>query len=366
VGDDSVRCVEQVDAAWLTGVLRETRTVPDDVSIEVVRAVPIGTGQVGDNVRFELVWSRDDPALPPSVVGKFPSRSEVSRATAVQVGTYVREVGFYRDLQSRVDICTPVVHHVGWDPVTHDFVIVMGDLRASHPGDQLAGCDVGEAERVVAEVVGLHAPTWGRVEALRGLDWLGHPGADRAATLAMMYAATLPGFVDRYGGRLGREVVTIAERVVGASERLSALTAEWAEGRGAWCVAHGDFRLDNILFGDAAGEPPVTVVDWQTVTIGTGIADVAYFVGSGLLPDVRAAHERRLVERYVAAMRRAGVELDDEVAWDGYVLGSAGGLLMAVVASQIVEQTERGDEMFMTMAARHAVQIDAVGLLGRL
>ena len=37
--------------------------------------------------------------------------------------------------------------------------------------------------------------------------------------------------------------------------------------------------------------------------------------------------------------------VDDELLWDGYVLGSASGLLMAIIASQIVEQTERGDEL---------------------
>ena len=34
-----------------------------------------------------------------------------------------------------------------------------------------------------------------------------------------------------------------------------------------------------------------------------------------------------------------------------------GGYLMAVIASQIVEQTERGDEMFIAMASRHATQM---------
>ena len=42
-----------------------------------------------------------------------------------------------------------------------------------------------------------------------------------------------------------------------------------------------------LLFGSDAA-PPVTVVDWQTLAVGTGPADVAYFCGAGLLPAERA------------------------------------------------------------------------------
>jgi hypothetical protein len=108
------------------------------------------------------------------------------------------------------------------------------------------------------------------------------------------------------------------------------------------------------------------VVDWQTATIGIGPADIAYFCGAAMLPAVREVHERTLVGRYAAGIRAAGVELSGEAAWDGYVLGSAGGYLMALLASQIVERTERGDEMFAVMAERHAAQVRHVGLLDRL
>ena len=45
------------------------------------------------------------------------------------------------------------------------------------------------------------------------------------------------------------------------------------------------------------------------------------------------------------------------------VLGTAGGYLMAVLASQVVERTERGDDMFVAMATRHAGQIADNGLV---
>ena len=65
---------------------------------------------------------------------------------------------------------------------------------------------------------------------------------------------------------------------------------------------HNDFRLDNLLFAAGEGPAPVTVVDWQTIGIGHGPVDVAYFVGAGVWPAPSADDERALVARYVARL----------------------------------------------------------------
>jgi hypothetical protein len=367
VGDEfaPIRAAADIDAAWLTEVFHRAG-VGGGCVVADVRSRSIGTGQVGDNVRFELTWNSDADGLPATVIGKFPSQSPVSRSTAVNMSTYVREIGFYRDLQHEVSIRTPDVLHVGWDPDTHDFVVMMEDIRAAEQGDQLAGCSVARAELVVDQAVGLHAPTWGRDDELRRYDWLGFPDAERSEFMHLMVTALFPGFAERYADRLAVDDLATGSALIERYPALSASVAAWADRHGGWCVVHGDYRLDNILFGTDSTAPPVTVVDWQTVTGGIGPADIAYFCGAGLLPAARGEHERSLVARYGAGVRAAGVDVDDDALWEGYVLGSAGGLIMAVLASQIVERTDRGDEMFAVMAERHAAQIRDVELLDRL
>ena len=362
---EPIRAAADIDAAWLTAMLHDAG-IGGGHEVVVSSSESIGTGQVGDNVRFRLEWDEPDASLPQTVIGKFPSQSEISRSTAVAVGTYVREIGFYRELQRHVQIRTPRVHHVGWNADTHDFVVMMEDIAPAEQGDQLAGCDVDRSHLVVDQAVGLHAPTWGRTDVYAPFDWLQPPDAERAAMLGGMYAICAPGFVERYRGRLSDEDLALADVLVGLYRQLFEATGAWAARHGGYCVVHADYRLDNILFGSPPSSPAVTVVDWQTVTIGIGPADIAYFCGAGMLPVDRELHERALVDRYAAALRSAGVELSDEAAWDGYVLGSAGGYLMALLASQIVERTERGDEMFAVMAERHAAQVRHVGLLDRL
>src|SRR5690606_21119608 len=52
----------------------------------------------------------------------------------------------------------------------------------------------------------------------------------------------------------------------------------------------------------------------------------------------------------------AGVVVDRDDCWIAYRRGTWAGLVMAVGASMLVERTERGDDMFMAMASRHALQ----------
>ncbi|NDF23887.1 MAG: hypothetical protein EB148_05355, partial [Actinobacteria bacterium] len=99
----------------------------------------------------------------------------------------------------------------------------------------------------------------------------------------------------------------------------------------------------------------VGVVDFQTVTHACGPQDLAYFIGAGLTTEARRTYERDLVARWAEELRRYGVQLRADDAWLEYRRYAFAGFVMAVVASMIVKQTPRGDEMFMAMANRHGV-----------
>ena len=119
---------------------------------------------------------------------------------------------------------------------------------------------------------------------------------------------------------------------------------------------HGDYRLDNMLFAANGENRPLTVVDWQTVQLGAGPGDVAYFLGSSFEPERRRSCERDLLIRYHRALvEDYGVdEYPFDHCWRDYVRSSYGSLLMAVFASMMVGRTDRGDTMFMAMANRSA------------
>ncbi|MFV0258155.1 MAG: phosphotransferase family protein [Acidimicrobiales bacterium] len=352
-----------------------------DATVTAVDGGGIGTGQVGQNVRFGLTWSVSageaaERGLPPTLVGKFPSDDDKSRSTAAATSTYIREVGFYRDLASEVDISIPTVWYVAEDRAGNDFTILMADLAPAVQGDQLTGCPVEHAELAVDQAATLHGSSWGRLDLVDRTDWLSVPDAESAAGRFGLYRTVFPAFVDRYRSMLPADDIAFGEAMGERLERWFEVGYGQDDPAHDWCLAHGDYRLDNMLFaphpdssggGVAPGRPgavaPVTVVDWQTVSIGSGPADVAYFVGAGLEPGLRTEVEEVLLVRYLDGLRARGVTVDADRVRRQYVLGSFTGYLMAVVASQIVGQTDRGDAMFVAMAAGHADQGRRLGLL---
>ena len=107
------------------------------VDVEVSEQM-IGTGQVGENVRYTLTWPAGVDG-PKSVVGKFPSLDPASRETAAATDAYVKEIGFYRDLQHTVSIPTPAVYSLDEDLAANRFLLLMEDIVPATQGDQLVG-----------------------------------------------------------------------------------------------------------------------------------------------------------------------------------------------------------------------------------
>ncbi|MEK7425800.1 MAG: phosphotransferase [Actinomycetota bacterium] len=347
---------EQLMPEWMT-----LEWLSEVIGAEVrgVTADRIGDGLVGMNLRLRLAHA-DALSEPTRLVVKLPSPDPTSRMTGVVLRNYEREVRFYRDLAHTVDIRVAECHRAEWDASTGDFVIVLEDLAPGAQGDQLAGCSLDQARTAVLELAKLHGPRWND-HSLADLEWLNRRGsADDTARLVEFWAVFMPGFMATYMKHLTPESIDLIDRF---GPRL----ADWVDGRGEpYTVTHGDYRLDNLMFATEAGGYPVAAVDWQTPGHGPALGDVSYFMGAGLLPPQRREVERGLVDEYGAALSTYGVQVDSSWLWHQYRREAFGGVLMAVLASQIVGASERSEALFATMATRHtqhALDIDALSLL---
>lgn len=317
---------------------------------------PVGTGQVSDTLRLALTYDPPD-AGPPTLVAKVTAASDASRAAAMIARTYEIEAAFYRDLAAKLPVCTPRCYLSAHAPADNTYTVVLEDLAPARQGDQLSGCDLDEAAMALDEMALLHAPRWGD-PALADLAWLDRRAPETTSQMTGLIAAVTPGFLERYTDGVEPEVVALVERFI---PRLGAYIAEQP---GQWTVAHGDFRVDNLLFGG----PRVVVVDWQTVLHGPGLGDLAYFLGASLPVEDRRLHERDLVAAYRERLGGLGVDIGADECWEGYRRYAFSGLIMAIIASALVERTDRGDQMFTTMAnrhGRHALDLEAESLLPR-
>lgn len=349
---------DDVTPEWLTTVLRSAGALTEG-SVHDVSGTAVGTGQVGDSVRFTVSYSGGEG--PATVVGKFPAEDETSRASSVATRTYEIESRFYQQLQHRVGITTPQPLVSLLDVEANEFVLIMNDLAPAEQGDQMVGCSFDQSALAMAEIAKLHAPVWGDA-SLVSMPWLNRQTPEGLAFYLQLFGMFVPGFLERYGDRVDAPVVDLVAKL---GTKLEAYLSYRPEPRTA---VHGDFRADNILFATEAGGAPMTTVDWQTVALGAGVSDVSYFLGTSLLSAERSERERELVREYHDRLRTSGVQdFSFERCWDDYRYFAFAGLLMAIGASMLVGQTDRGDEMFMAMANRSgtmALELESFDLIG--
>ena len=333
---------ESITPGWLNAVLREAGR---DVEVTAVRCEPVGTGQMGRSVRLHLEGSLGD--LPATLVAKLPAEDETRRA--IVAGIYRTEVEFYRSLAPTLTVRTPALHHSELSQDHTCFVLLLEDLAPRVQGDQLTGCTPEMAEVAVQNLAGLHGPRWCD-PTLCELDWLSAIDREGAEMVGAVTADATGRFLERYEGRITDEDVRLLRSL---PEALPGWVLSRPE---RFAPLHGDYRLDNLMFGE--GPDPVAAVDWQTVTLGLPGRDLAYFLGTGLDADLRRRHEEHLVERYHAALIAQGVsDHGAEQCWDDYRFGMLQGPLITIVGAAYGEVTARGDEMFLAMSARSCAAI---------
>jgi hypothetical protein len=216
----------------------------------------------------------------------------------------------------------------------------------------LRGADPGRAALALTELGRVHGPLLGDA-GLAQAGWLNREGPLNQALVAGLYA----GFVERYADQIAPDHRTVCERLVSSFDAYVAAEADAPQG-----LVHGDYRLDNMLFGQAGADRPLTVVDWQTVTWGPAQTDVAYFLGCALTTADRRAHYDELLTAYHDALGKHS-PLSLEQVRAGVRRQTFFGVMMSIVSSMLVERTDRGDEMFMTMLRRHCDHVLDTGAL---
>jgi hypothetical protein len=324
---------------------------------------PIGTGQMADSFRLELDWraDMDRPSdAPKTVVAKCPALDAQSRETGRLLHNYEVEVKWYQEFAAAAEVRTPYCYRAEIAPNMTEFVLLMEDLAPASQGNQIAGAADEDIQKVLLELANLHRFKW-QDPSLEKNEWLNYSKGNREFIRAFV-PQSYDAWQERYQDRLDPEILKMGRSL---ADRFDA----YLEPRDApQTITHGDCRLDNVLFSDAAGR--AVIVDWQTISAGPAMGDVAYCIGTSFSDaHARADKERDLLTFYLQALQSAennSIDYSFEAAWVDYRYSAFSGFLMAVIAAMLVERTDRGDEMFAVMAERsgyQALHLDSLALV---
>jgi hypothetical protein len=334
---------------WMQSALRAAGF---DVAVTRVDACPVGTGQMSVSLRARYTVASPVDGLPGSVIVKLPSPDRAVRQLAC--GGYRAEIAFYEELASTVAIRAPRCHLAVANSDASSFTLVLEDLSPAVPGDQVAGATVNAVAAAARNLAGLHGPRWCD-PSLRDARWLRPSGPGPHRGTAGLVARALPQLAERLGPALSAADRATLER------SAAALPAFLAARPDRFAPIHGDYRLDNLLFGPG---DEVSAVDWQSLSLGLPARDLAYLIGTCLSVADRRAVEADVVGVYWDELVRYGVAgYSRAECFDDYRLGLLHCPLIIVLGAAYGIRTERGDAMFAAMIQRSCQAIRDLGTL---
>ena len=347
---------------WMTAALRGSGALKRAEVVAVGQSsLGEGFGLLGSLTRLSLGYDRFEEGAPLSLVAKFPAQAEANLTLARQYRVYDRERRFYEQIAPTIATRVPRAYAIVSDGAT-DASILLEDLLPARVGDQLAPPSGAEVGSIVYEVARLHAAWWGKAG---GLDVAWVPALDDPLWLqaGASFEVFWPAFQESFGA-----FVTPAIKAVGDifAANVPAIAARLCEP--PITLLHGDYRLDNIFFHEAEAEadgaaPPLTIIDWQLMSRGRGVYDIAYFMSQGVEPAARAATEMEVLHRYHESLRAGGVTgYTFDQLFDDYRTATLWCLMYPVAAGGGLDlSNERGTALATAMATRSFAAIEELG-----
>lgn len=347
---------QDLTGEWFTAVLQAGGTLGPDTVVRSAHSELIGDGSVGMVVRSELTYDgAADGAGPASLVVKLASEEPTSRQVGIAMGFYESEIRFYTEIAPLSDVSVPRLHWGDVESDTGRVTLVIDDLSGvAEPGDPVAKCTPEQAELAFAELVKLQVPLWND-PALRALPWL----ADAARTQQMFdaVAPAIEPFKTAYGDRLDPQHIALVERL--GPKASTWLTRALVD---PLVVIHGDFRIDNMMFGTKPGAPPVTIIDWQTCRLGPPLLDATIFICSCMAPEDRRAHDRDLLRRYHEGLVAGGVrDFSFDDCLESYRRSSLFPFLLAIAMSLSIARTDHIQELAAQILRSSAELVQDLG-----
>jgi hypothetical protein len=297
---------------WLTELLRAEGVLSADALVTGVDMQPVGdgTGMMAELSRLVVTYEGDAGAAPKHVIAKYASRNAVNRDIALRYQLPERETRFALELAPRTTARTPMVYFAGMDG--DRFLILMEDLSDYAVGSQARGATLEQSERALDELARLHSAFWDNVD---DLSWVpGIADSYHAQNMQALAVTGVDGIAEKFADVLAPEIVNGRQRLLDAIPAMQ----QWMMAAPVTLV-HGDYRMENLLYGCRPDHHPVVVIDWQGPLLARGMTDVALFLAQSTRTSVRRAHERALLARYVERLAACGVhgyQLDQ--AWDDY------------------------------------------------
>ncbi|MFZ9924321.1 MAG: phosphotransferase, partial [Ilumatobacteraceae bacterium] len=294
--------IDEVTASWMSDATGWNVT---EVRNEIIG---VGVGVSSAVYRSHLTGS----GCPKSVIVKLPALDPNAVFTSSVLRMYIREVKFFKTLAHEVPFRVSKSYYGEVNEETSQFAMVVEDLGSLRIVDQVKGMAIDDARRAVDGVAAMHAKWWGKADEL----------ASSGTTISLgdpIYPAVVP-MVFAEGWEKCTKEIKMPDSIMQVGPRFGAAVAPLLSSlaQGPNTLAHGDYRADNILFGN---DDELVVLDFQLIGTGIGAYDLAYFITQSITADDASRYERELFDRWIDGLLSRGAPkdlVDKKALWEHY------------------------------------------------
>jgi hypothetical protein len=293
--------------------------------------IGVGVGVASAVYRSHLTGS----GCPKSVIVKLPALDPNAVFTSAVLRMYIREVKFFKTLAKDVPFRISKSYYGEVNEETSQFAMVVEDLGSLRIVDQVKGMAIDDARRAIDGLAGMHAKWWGKADAL----------AADGTTISLgdpIYPAVVP-LVFAEGWEKCTKEIKMPDSIMQVGPRFGGAVAPLLSSlaQGPNTLAHGDYRADNIMFGD---NNELVVLDFQLIGTGIGAYDLAYFVTQSLTADDASKYERELFDRWIDGLLSRGAPkdlVDKKALWEHYRSAALFCLAYPIIASRGMDLTDK-------------------------
>ena len=315
---------EDITTEWLTKALHSSGIITTS-SVTSIDAgdTSAGHGFTGRIARLAVTYDSHEKDAPGSIIAKFPSYDPTIRAAVTDSAmSYEREIRCYENLLGDVALSTPRRYYSAHDPESGECILLLQDLAPARFGDNVGNPSREDIESAIRAIAAFHAEFW-ESPRLAEMDWLPEYAQDADGRQCAFRQAIGP-FLSMWGKYLRPSTIDIVNRL---GNSLACIRRRLSQAPRT--VLHGDYRLDNLAF-DGTGRGPA-VIDWQAVSIGRSVADMAYFIVYCIDPHERRSLESELLRLYHSVLVEHGVRgYDYDSCMEDYRLSIAANMLRTV------------------------------------
>ena len=296
----TIESLEHINLEWLNDILLSTDEFRQNKVVELnVKRIGEGIGQLGE---FALLDTTMDCGKKLNIFAKIQTETEDMDNIAKDYQFYIREVKFYQNLCSKLNVKTPKPYYVEHDEKTGRVLLLLEFMDGWYNPDQIEGASEKEIKLAIEGLIPISTQFWGSIDEL---EWVPNMKESYMLNLSSDMIEYQPEFLKRFDHLMDDSRVELLDKVVKWYPNFHNLLSE-----GTLTLTHWDYRVENLFFTPEVDD--LTVIDWQLMMANKPGWDLAYLLCTNIQIELRRKIFDESCDDYLNGLKKNGINFSRE------------------------------------------------------